>query len=250
MTISRVVLLSALLAGCTPAAHANLQFATLTSSPAARGVARANVDPTRPTFDWIKMRLLSVYLEADRTSDGNPVGVSPLIWLNPVCQGDNDTGACNVAGSGALHEVTDYFDFTDATQVNAALNSQALPLAPGDYKYVSVDFCDGTPVEPNMQFQLTNGVARSATSGVCGVHSVEANPPITVAAGGTVTVTLAYDLQQWLAIGDGTGNANYDGVHLCDLTPTIEPRPTRETAPGALGWCVASPVFVPSFAAK
>jgi hypothetical protein len=236
--------------GCGPQAKAGLQFAALQTAAATNGSRigpRPQLDSHKPTFDYFKMRFLSVSLVVDRDANMNDVGVASMIYLNPACQGDNDTGHCNLAGSGALHEVTEFFDFTDADKANAAINAQALPIMPGDYKYVSLDFCVGSPVEPNVDFQLGGGTEHLGKSGGCGVHSMEADPPIHVAAGSTVTVTLAYDLQDWLTIGDGTSNNGYDAAGLCDLTPAIMPRPPG----GAPAWCVIpAQTLSPSFSVR
>jgi hypothetical protein len=250
-TLALLMILGLGALGCSNStARAGVRFAAL-ASPSTASRVRPLVDAGKPTLEYFKMRFLSVYLEQDMTPDQNPVGVSPMLYLNPECQGDNDTGHCNLEGSGAVHEVKQYFDFTDSAAVNLAINGQAQLIPAGDYKYVSLDFCVGTPSEPNVEFQLTGGAPRTAKSGVCGVHSVEAKPPIHVDAGGQVTVTLAYDLQAWLTPGDGTGGNGYDGANLCDLTATIMPRPPTETgAPGSVGWCVGAAQFVPSFAAQ
>jgi hypothetical protein len=243
-----VLLLAAWVVGCAPQGKAGLEFAALQSASASSSSRlgfQPQIDVGKPTFDYFKMRFLSVYLVQDRDANQNNVGLSSMIYLNPACMGDNDTGHCNLAGSGALHEVTEFFDFTDADKANAAINAQALPITPGDYKYVSLDFCIGSPVEPNVDFQ------HFGKSGACGVHSVEANPPIHVAPGATVTVTLAYDLQDWLTVGDGTSTTGFDAAGLCDLSPTIEPRPPASNGASPGGWCVIPALsLVPSFSIR
>jgi hypothetical protein len=258
---STAVLWLALAAGCSAApgsggARVGVRFAATSATTARRGLHTESTGST-PGFEYLRMRFLAVYLDVDLTAEQNPVGTAPIIYLNPECQGDNSPGACNLEGSGATHEVKQYLDFTDPAAVNATINGQAQVVAPGDYKYVSVDLCVGTPAEPNVQYKLVGGIDKTATSGTCGVHSLEASPPIHVGVGGQVTVTLAYDLSMWLTSGggvtsvDGGGGGGYDASGLCDDTPTVVPRPPDESgAPGSRAWCVMPAAFVPSFAAN
>src|SRR6266542_3284923 len=103
------------------------------------------VDPSAPTI--FKMKLIAAYLSEDiahATQDN--VGNTPMIYLNPDCQGDIEH--CDISAGNApdgkpiTHIVQSYFDLAlPADQVNAALNAQARPVQTGSYRYVRIEFC-------------------------------------------------------------------------------------------------------------
>ena len=92
--------------------------------------------------------------------------------------------------------VTKFFDFARTTAaVNADLNSQGLSVLAGTYNYVRIDFCIGGAKSNNVQFQADGMDAPHQTKvGSCGVTSVKTATPVTIPEGGTVKITLSYDL--------------------------------------------------------
>jgi hypothetical protein len=131
----------------------------------------------------------------------NNLGSTEMIWLNPQCNGD--ISGCNIDGftHPAGPRITDYFDLARPTaEVNAELNSQGASVSPGTYKYARLELCkalegEHAPTVPTMMW-AGPGMASDQpfTSGDCGRTSLPFDPPLELAAGDSVEVTLGYDL--------------------------------------------------------
>ena len=181
---------------CTGSASARLQLANHTAAPAARTEALL-ADGTS-----LRLKMISVSLAPDvdpATMDN--IGVSANIWLNPECGGDNE--GCNVAGMTLPPgpRIMQYFDLSRSTdEVNADLNSQDAPIDPGTYRYARLALCmalggQNEATVPTMMWAGPGMTAeRPFTSGDCGRTSLPFDPPLVIAAGDAVTVSLGYDL--------------------------------------------------------
>lgn len=179
-----------------------------------------------------KMKLIAAYL----SEDVNPVtlnntGITSMFYLNPQCE--DDIMHCDIsAGTAEDGEpmskiITDFFDLArPSAEVNAALNAQGRSIPAGSYKYVRVEFCKyNSGSSENIQWSVTGDPIESFKRDNCGVNSAEMNPPLTVAAGQTVTVTLSYDYST--AIVTGTGLSGYDDCNdagtACFILPSFTP---------------------------
>lgn len=135
------------------------------------------------------MRLSKVYVvtDVDPATQEN-VGDVGMIWQSPHCSA---SGEC------------DYFELARPTaEVLADLGSQDLPIRPGTYQYARIEFCQGGPQGPNVEWQADGMSASHAfTLGMCGVTSAKLPQPLVVAAGDHVTVSLGYDLAGSTAVG-------------------------------------------------
>ncbi|MEO6777180.1 MAG: hypothetical protein ABI467_29905 [Kofleriaceae bacterium] len=187
---------------CTGGASVQFQMSNDTST--ARTTASATGD------DVLKVKLIAAYLaeDVDPTTQDN-VGATEMIWLNPQCQGD--IAGCNLSGFTAPSggpRVTDFFDLARTNaEVNADLNSQAATIAPGSYRYARLEMCKAAPGEapstdPTLMWRGPGMVAEQPfTSGDCGRTSVAFDPPLVLATGDSVAVTLGYDLDTSIVAG-------------------------------------------------
>lgn len=203
----------------------------------AGGAVRSALGGDLPALDIAGLRLVSASLELDHDANGGPIGAAAFIWVNPACADDTSSGACDLAGSGAPHQVTDFFDFTSPAAATAALGAQARAIEAGDYQYVSLMFCAGAPVEPNVSFQFRGGVERAFALPQCAVTTRVAEP-VHVGVGDSVDLTLLYDPADWIAAGDGP---------RCDDSESIQPRPPGDEL---RGWCIDQIRFVPNAALR
>jgi len=135
--------------------------------------------------DKFEMRILGAYIVENvdpETSDN--VGQASMVWLNEGC--GEGIGGCKASD-------VDYFDLTDPTAANAALNSQGLPVTPGTYRYVRLEFCQGSADVPNVRYTVGEEEFEE-TYGGCGETSAELAEPIELAEGDSITIRLSYDL--------------------------------------------------------
>lgn len=209
---STVLIVSAALSGCMGSATARLELANQTAAPAARSADGSHVlaDGTS-----LRLKIISVSLapDVDPVTMDN-IGESVNIWLNPECGGDNN--GCNVAGfaqpSGP--RITQYFDLSRPTaDVNAELNSQDAPITPGTYRYARVELCKAYgQMQADVPTLMWKGPGMAAeqpfTSGDCGRTSLPFDPPLDLAAGDAVTVSLGYDLAAAIVAGAPTSGTH------------------------------------------
>jgi hypothetical protein len=162
--------------------------------PAARQAALA--DGTS-----LRLKMIAVYLveDVDPVTQNN-IGSTAMVWLNPQCGGVID--GCNIDGfaepSGP--RITSFFDLARPTaEVNAELNSQDAAVSPASYRYARVELCKAygqtQATAPTMMWSGPGMAAEQAfSSSDCGRTSQRFDPPLDLAAGDSVEVTLGYDL--------------------------------------------------------
>jgi hypothetical protein len=208
-SFTTAALLAALaVTGCEGGASARLALANQTAAPSARGQA-VLADGTS-----LRLKLIAVYLAEDIDPvTQNNVGETEMIWLNPQCAGD--INGCNIAGftEPAGPRITDYFDLARPTaEVNAELNSQGATVSPGTYHYARVELCKAygdqrMPAVPALMWAGPGMASEQPfTSGDCGRTSLPFDPPLELAVGDAVEVTLGYDLGAAIVAGaPGTG---------------------------------------------
>jgi len=191
------------LAACTGSASARLELANQTSA-LSPGVAGLLADGTS-----LRVKLVAAYLaeDVDPVSQDN-VGRSAMIWLNPECGGD--ISGCNVAGMALPPgpRITQYFDLArPSAAVNAELNSQDSAIDLATYRYARVELCKSyggqtQATVPTLMWQGPGMTAEQAfVSGDCGRTSLPFDPPLVVAAGDAVTISLGYDLASAVVAG-------------------------------------------------
>jgi hypothetical protein len=136
------------------------------------------------TPDKFEMKILAAYAVEDVDASQNNVGDIAMIWLNEACEEINN----------CTPSMVDYFDLTDPTAANVALNSQAREVDFGTYRYVRLEFCQGSADSNNVRITY-QGTPTEKTYGGCGVTSAELSTPIELTeAGQSLTVQLSYDL--------------------------------------------------------
>lgn len=195
--------LSIALSGCMASASARLELDNQTGALPARA-AQVLADGTS-----LRLKLIAAYIaeDVDPTTQNN-VGRTAMIWLNPECK--DDIAGCNVAGIAMPPgpRVEHYFDLSRPTsEVNAELNSQDAAIEPGTYRYARVELCksyqDGEL--PQVSTLMWKGPGMSAeqpfASRDCGRTSLPFDPPLEIAAGDAVTVSLGYDLAAAIVAG-------------------------------------------------
>ena len=150
------------------------------------------------------LKLIQVYLVEDVGGDGwSNSGQTSYIWINPVCGTKTyDSGAISMANEGVCDtsKITTYFELARSSdQVNADLNSQNIPVLAKTYKYIRMELCDNKLASDlNIKIASTSGglaKAASLRTGNCIVLS-KIDPPLTVAKGDSVKVSLKYDLSK------------------------------------------------------
>jgi len=199
------------LAACSASASAQFELANTTS--AARIAPHVLDDGTS-----LRLKIIAVYLaeDVDPTTMDN-IGQTEMIWINPQCNGD--ISGCNVDGftePAGGPRITDYFDLARPTEVvNAELNSQAMTVSTGSYKYARLELCkayggQNQATQPTMMWRGPGMTAdRPFTSGDCGRTSLAFDPPLELGAGDSVAVTLGYDLGSSVVSG-APGNGGFE----------------------------------------
>jgi hypothetical protein len=120
-----------------------------------------------------------------------------------VAGGEGDINGCNIEGFAAPSggpRITGFFDLARPTaEVNAELSSQGTAVSAGSYQYARVELCkaygQSEATAPTMMWSGPGMTAEQAfSSGDCGRTSQRFDPPLDLAAGDSVEVTLGYDL--------------------------------------------------------
>ena len=142
------------------------------------------------------VRLVGAFLSEDEDGHMDNVGKVGRIWANPVC--DPDLRRCGIGPSSGANRVTDYFDLALPTdEVNARLNAQEHVIDPGTYRILRLDLAGPQPTDehdvPNLRFgmmgQPPSEVRRT------NVYVVHLDPPLVLADGDSVTMSLGYDVR-------------------------------------------------------
>ena len=192
----RKILVAAMLAGCG-GASAKLQMSNNTSVARTDGTENVLGDGSS-----LRLKIIAVYLAEDVDPvTMNNIGDNEMVWINPQCGGDISN--CNIDGftlpSGP--RITDYFDLSRTNdEINADLNSQDATISPGTYRYARLELCKAyggqwTPTVPAMMWKGPDMAAEAPfTSGDCGRTSLAFDPPMVLATGDSVEITLGYDL--------------------------------------------------------
>jgi hypothetical protein len=208
--------------------------AALASVSAMAGATLAAATAGTPTT--FQMKLVAAYLAEDVDGNQDNVGHTPMIYLNPECQGDIEH--CDISAGTApdgrpiAHIVQNYFDFAlPADQVNAALNAQSRKVATGSYKYVRVEFCKNNSGNANNVKWGTADVAPIEFRGGDCVVTMPISPPISIGSGDAVTITLNYDLAGTVQTGDSAFSASCTtgsgGTRECFTVPPFVPSATK-----------------------
>ena len=189
------------------AAQASFSFGNktslaLTATATCQGTAKDFSNPTCYTPTVYGMKMLQVYVSADQ--QGATSAPAGLIWKNSACSIASSTSTIDskdftydYTTDGCTDDiVTTYFDLARTTDVvNAELASTKYKILPGTYNYVQMAFCIGGAKSKNIQFQAEGMTSpHQITRNTCGISSTKADPPLVVAEGESVTVSLNYDL--------------------------------------------------------
>lgn len=177
------------------------------------GIA-TNENGSYPTYaaTTYGMKIVQIYLNEDVAEDGwSNKGTNAYIWINPACETQTETdGSIKVANNGQCDtkKITTYFNLARPTaEVNADLNAQQIPVPAQTYRYIRMELCDQNNTDKNIQVASTSGGLTTPvelrTSG-CVIVPEKIDPPLTVADGASVSISLAYDLSKALV------DFNYD----------------------------------------
>jgi hypothetical protein len=183
-----------------------------------------------------QMKLIAVYLTEDiAEGTGNNVGQTAMVYLNNDCQ--DDIMHCDISGGNAedgqpmSKVISSYFDFAqDSAAVNTAINAQGRSISAGTYKYARIEFCKYNNENANnikWAAASTPGTVTEFKRNSCTVNSAEFATPITVTEGGSVTVTLSYDLSATVETGassqSGDSCTGTSAPYTCFTMPTFVP---------------------------
>jgi hypothetical protein len=161
-----------------------------------------------------EMKILAAYVveNVDPENQDN-VGEISRVWVNPDCP---EEGTC-------LPADVEYMSLNDPTSFNAILNSQARSIVPGTYRYVRIEFCQGSPGVDNVRAEY-GGVTISKPYGGCGVTSAALSQPLVLNDGETFTINVAYDLSDG-EVYQSSGGGSCDSPLFCiggiELVPSI-----------------------------
>jgi hypothetical protein len=185
------VSVAVLLAGCQPGATVKFSFENQATRGQALTLAGAGQTPT-----VFGVRLVVAYLVEDEAPDMNNVGQVGRIWVNPVC--DADLHRCSIAPSSGPHQVTEYFDLALPTEeVNTRLNAQGHTVEPGTYRVLRLDLAGVLKPEdqgvPNLHYGMAGGTPSEVRRD--NNYVVRLDPPLVLAAGDSVTLSLGYDIR-------------------------------------------------------
>lgn len=212
--------------------------ARLTLENQGTSLAAADIQSNTPNYFGVKLIAVSLQTDDDVSSTGH----GSSIYLNPAC-GDAtlkstiDDKEYTYVGipSCSTDQIPEFFNLARSSdEVNAELNSQALPVLPGTYKFVRVSLCQGTPTVPNVRFGLE---ALDSTLEIiypgCSVSSIEMDPPLVVNSGDNIVVNLAYDLEGIITSSEGASGshceAGSDGLTHCVSFPDLAPSAAAAT---------------------
>jgi len=232
-----LVAISALTACGRSSSEATVKLAFENTDPSQRFSSdRASTLATSGMPTAFSMKLIAAYITADvdPVSFDN-VGITSIFYLNDDC--NDDISHCDIDpgtaedGEPMSQVVTSFFDLHSPAAVNAALNSQGRTVATGSYKYVRLEFCKyASGSSENIRWNYGTIGEQSFRRTMCSVNSAEMNPPLTLAEGETVTITLGYDLSDAVQVGaDASGDDCVgDGAgKTCFYLPTFTPSVSR-----------------------
>jgi hypothetical protein len=182
-----------LMAGCQGGADVKIAFDNRASALSA-GQALTLGDGRTPTLFGIKM--VAAYLVEDMDQNMDNVGEVGRIYVNPVC--DEGLYNCGIGPGAGANRVTEYFDLALPTEeVNARLNAQSHVIKAGTYRVLRLEMTGPEKVPemdvPNMRY----GMAGETPSEVRrnNNYTVRIDPPLVLAEGDAVTMSLGYDLR-------------------------------------------------------
>ncbi|HEY4177947.1 MAG TPA: hypothetical protein VGM90_13965 [Kofleriaceae bacterium] len=245
-----MAMVAATVGACTTGATVQLELANQTPIASARttGGAQLLSDGTE-----LQLKILSVYLAEDvDPATMNNIGNNAMIWIAPECNGVVDT--CNVAGLAQPPgpRVTTYFDLARPTaEVNAQLAAQVLPIDAGSYRYARIEMCKvvGAETQPTIPTMLWAGpgiAEQSFTSGDCGRTSLPFDPPLAIAGGDTIAVTLGYDLGRAIVSGAPAPDSRFGIAGELDASGSTHAFRSCADASASQRVCMDFPDFAPS----
>jgi hypothetical protein len=215
------------ISACADTGRVNVQLSPMhavsqaLTGPGERRDAETGFTPHAITATQFEMKILSAYISEDvDPTTMNNVGRSERIWVNPKCPDAN----------GCRDSDVDYFDLSDPSQANLALNSQGLEIAAGSYRYVRVEFCIGGARGNIIRYKTASmPAALEATYGGCGVTSERLDPAVEVTDGSSIMIALEYDLsKEPLYWADGsTTCGSLDTATPCIGGITLTPQVVR-----------------------
>jgi hypothetical protein len=214
--LSAVLALAALsvtAAGCGGAeVKVAFDHQTSTAGPG-RALTEASTQPLTVddghTLTVFGMKLVTIYLVEDRDENMDNVGHVARIWMNPAC--DAEGTRCSISAEGGGYQIKEFFDLALPTaEVNTRLNSQGSSIKAGTYRFLNMDLAGPMKTDDRSATNLRFGSSTAS-------HEVRLNdnrylialdPPMVVADGDAVTVTLGYNMR-----GSYFDSADLDGFH-------------------------------------
>lgn len=118
-------------------------------------------------------------------------------------------------GKCDVDKIDNFFNLArTSSEVSADIIAQNLPIVPGIYDQVTMEFCQGTPTKENIKFQGSDMTEPLLVKhGKCGIATTEAES-VTVNDGDVVNIKLSYDLTGIIATDHFTDTTDY----ACDIT--------------------------------
>lgn len=237
---SSVFVLMALGSACGGKGTAKLQFAqTGNASLIQSRVMQSDPETILSTYTatGFKKKLIAAYLaeDVDPVTQNNR-GNTSMFWLNTDCA--DDISNCNAFSPDGNHStwphlVNSYFDFTNLSATNDALNSQGRSIDTGTYRYVRLEFCkygapadnDPTTGQHNIEWSYGGESGNIAESSCTVTTALPA--PIEVSKGDEVTVTLTYSLLGSVTENSSGTPSSACTAHYCFSSPTFTPSASK-----------------------
>jgi hypothetical protein len=213
-------------------ATVQLALEQTSEAPVARTARIHALAVTSGRATQFSMKLIAAYIteDIDSVSQSN-VGKTGIIYMNSECL--DDISHCDIDGGTAEDGLpmdkilTSFFDLSLTEAANTAIRAQGRTVDAGTYRYARLEFCKyDSGTADNIKWD--DGVVgeQSFRRTLCTVNSAEMDPPLELAGGDSVTLTLSYDLSTAVQVGsdavgdDCTGSGE---TTTCFTLPTFMP---------------------------
>ncbi len=213
-------------------ATVQLALEQTSEAPVARTARIHTLAVTEGPATQFSMKLIAAYIaeDIDSVTQSN-VGKTGIIYMNSECEDDImhcdiDSGTA-VDGDPMDKILTRFFNLSSTEDANTAINAQRRTVDAGTYRYARLEFCKySTGTTDNIKWN--DGVVgeQSFRRALCSVNSAEMNPPLELADGASVTLTLSYDLLTAVQVGsDAVGDdcTGSGATTTCFTLPTFMP---------------------------
>jgi hypothetical protein len=199
--LSLLMSVAGLAAGCQGGADVKMSFDNRATTKVGGQALTLGGGQTPTVFG---IRIVAAYLAETQDPNSDNQGEVGRIWVNPVC--DPELYHCGIGPGAGANQVTEYFDLALPTEeVNRRLNAQSHTIKPGTYHILRLDLAGPQGAHDRSVANLRYGMAGETPSEVRrdNVYTVMLDPPLVLADGDAVTMSLGYDIRDAYFAGPG-----------------------------------------------